>query len=280
VTPWITGSTRAKLTKAGASNIEIPLPPLAEQKRIARILDAADALRTKRREALAQLDALLQSTFLTLFGDPVTNPMGWEESTIDALVENIDSGWSPTCLDRPAKDEEWGVLKLGAVTYCVYREDQTKALPSDLTPRPEIEVQKGDLLFARKNTYELVAACAYVHQTRPRLMLPDLIFRLRLSKASKAEPIFMWQQLIVPRLRKHIQSFAGGAAGSMPNISKAKLRSIEVILPPLSLQQKFARIVESVERQKAAQRAHLAELDALFASLQYRAFRGELSDSK
>jgi type I restriction enzyme S subunit len=66
----------------------------------------------------------------------------------------------------------------------------------------------------------------------------------------------------------------------MPNISKAKLRSIEVILPPLSLQQKFARIVESVERQKAAQRAHLAELDALFASLQYRAFRGELSDSK
>ena len=64
VTPWITGSTRAKLTKAGASGIQIPLPPLAEQKRIAAILDAADALRAKRREALAQLDALLQSTFL------------------------------------------------------------------------------------------------------------------------------------------------------------------------------------------------------------------------
>ena len=78
VTPWITGSTRAKLTKAGASKIQIPLPPLAEQKRIARILDAADALRAKRREALAQLDTLIQSTFVDMFGEPVSNLMGWE----------------------------------------------------------------------------------------------------------------------------------------------------------------------------------------------------------
>lgn len=270
------GVAQLNLSSKWIEKYEIPLPPLAEQKRIAAILDAADALRTKRREAIAQLDALLQSTFLTLFGDPVSNPMGWEKSTIGELVDNIDSGWSPTCLERPAADGEWGVLKLGAVTYCVYREDQTKALPLGLTPRPEIEVQTGDLLFARKNTYELVAACAYVHKTRSRLMLPDLIFRLRLSKAAKTEPIFMWQQLIVPHLRKHIQSFAGGAAGSMPNISKAKLRDIQVIKPPLPLQQKFAAIVESIERQKTAQRAHLAELDALFAALQHRAFRGEL----
>ncbi len=270
------GATVKGITQDNLGKLQIPLPPLAEQKRIAAILDAADALRTKRREALAQLDALLQSSFLTLFGDPVSNPMGWKKSTIGELVDNIDSGWSPTCLERPAADGEWGVLKLGAVTYCVYREDQTKALPPGLTPRPEIEVQKGDLLFVRKNTYELVAACAYVHKTRSRLMLPDLIFRLRLSKAAKTEPIFMWQQLIVPHLRKHIQSFAGGAAGSMPNISKAKLRDIQVIKPPLPLQQKFAAIVESIERQKTTQRAHLAELDALFAALQHRAFRGEL----
>lgn len=272
----ITGVAQPQITGQSLTRFQIPLPPLAEQKRIAAILDAADALRAKRREALAQLDTLLQSTFLTLFGDPVTNPMGWPKSTIDELVENIDSGWSPTCLDRPANDDEWGVLKLGAVTYCIYRDDQTKALPSGLTPRPEIEVRKGDLLFARKNTYDLVAACAYVHETRSKLMLPDLIFRLRLSKTAKTEPIFMWQQLIVPRLRKLIQSFAGGAAGSMPNISKAKLRSIEVICPPLPLQQKFAAIVESIERQKTTQRDHLAELDALFATLQHRAFRGEL----
>jgi type I restriction enzyme S subunit len=258
-----------------AFEFRVPRSILAQQ-RVARILDAADALRAKRREALTQLDTLLQSTFLTLFGDPVTNPMGWPKTSIENLVDNIDSGWSPTCLDRSATDDEWGVLKLGAVTYCEYRENQTKALPHELTPRPEIEVRKGDLLFTRKNTYDLVAACAYVHETRPKLMLPDLIFRIRLSKSHGTEPTFIWQQLIFPRLRKHIQTFAGGAAGSMPNISKAKLRAIELITPPLPLQQKFAAIVESIERQKTTQRAHLAELDALFAALQHRAFRGEL----
>ena len=270
------GAVVKNLNTEIVKNVQIPLPPLAEQKRIAAILDAADALRTKRREALAQLEALLQSTFLTLFGDPVTNPMEWPKTTIENLVDNIDSGWSPTCLDRAATDDEWGVLKLGAVTYCEYRENQTKALPHELSPRPEIEIRKGDLLFTRKNTYDLVAACAYVHETRPKLMLPDLIFRLRLSESHGTEPAFIWQQMIVPRLRKHIQSFAGGAAGSMPNISKAKLRAIELITPPLPLQRRFAAIVKSVERQKTAQRAHLAELDALFAALQHRAFRGEL----
>ena len=86
VTPWITGSTRAKLTKAGASKIQIPLPPLAEQKRIAGILDAADALRAKRREALAQLDTLLQATFLDMFGDPARS--GWTMVTVEAVASS------------------------------------------------------------------------------------------------------------------------------------------------------------------------------------------------
>ena len=70
----------------GRGRLQIPLPPLDEQKRIAGILDAADALRAKRREALAQLDTLLQSTFLDMFGDPVTNPMGWEDRHLPDLV--------------------------------------------------------------------------------------------------------------------------------------------------------------------------------------------------
>ena len=91
VTPWITGSTRAKLTKAGAFKIQIPLPPLAEQERIAGILDVADAVRAKRREALGQLDTLLQSTFLDMFGDPVTNPMGWERKPLGEVIR-VKSG--------------------------------------------------------------------------------------------------------------------------------------------------------------------------------------------
>ena len=107
-------------------------------------------------------------------------------------------------------------------------------------------------------------------------MLSDLIFRLRLKLGIEIKPAFLWQLLIQPKQRQVIQKFAGGSAGSMPNISKAKLRTLKLIKPPPDLQHRFAAIVESVERQKASQRAHLAELDTLFASLQSRAFRGDL----
>ena len=264
------------LNKAKLKRLQIPLPPLAEQKRIAGILDAADALRAKRREALAQLDTLLQSTFLDMFGDPVTNSMGWETEGFDNWLDNIDSGWSPTCLNRKALIHEWGVLKLGAVTWCEFDDSDQKALPPSLAPRPELEVAPGDLLFVRKNTYDLVAAVAYVHKVRSRLMLSDLIFRLRLKSGIGIRPAFLWQLLIQPKQRRVIQRFAGGSAGSMPNISKAKLKTLKLVKPPLDLQHRFAAIAESVERQKASQRAHLAELDTLFASLQSRAFRGDL----
>ena len=82
----MTGTTRRRISRKNLSTVEIPLPPLTEQKRIARILDAADALRAKRREALAQLDTLLQSTFLDTFGDPVTNPMGWERKPLGEVI--------------------------------------------------------------------------------------------------------------------------------------------------------------------------------------------------
>ena len=264
------------LNKAKLKILKIPLPPLAEQKRIAAILDAADAVRAKRREALAQLDTLLQSTFLDMFGDPVTNPMGWEIEGFDNWLDNIDSGWSPKCLNRKALIGEWGVLKLGAVTWCEFDDSDQKALPPSLAPRPELEVAPGDLLFTRKNTHDLVAAVAYVHKVRPRLMLSDLIFRLRLKSGIEIKPAFLWQLLIQPKQRQVIQKFAGGSAGSMPNISKTKLKTLKLIKPPLDLQHRFAAIVESVEQQKASQRTHLAELDTLFASLQSRAFRGDI----
>ncbi len=68
-----------------------------------------------------------------MFGDPVQNEMGWPRQRLREIVEEIDSGWSPVCLDRPAMDGEWGVLKLSAVTSCEYKEEEQKALPPDVT---------------------------------------------------------------------------------------------------------------------------------------------------
>jgi type I restriction enzyme S subunit len=137
-------------------------------------------------------------------------------------------------------------------------------------------VKPGDLLFTRKNTYELVAACALVRDTPPRLMMSDLMFRFRLRSDVEMDATFLHQLLILPTKRSEIQKLAGGSSGSMPNISKARLLAATIEVPPLSLQREFARRVTAVEKIKASHRVSLAELDALFASLQHCAFRGEL----
>jgi type I restriction enzyme S subunit len=268
------GTTR--LTSDRIEALGVPLPPVAEQRRIAEVLDRAEALRAKRRAALALLDTLTQSIFLDLFGDPVTNEKGWRRCRLADLLSTIDSGWSPNCLDRAAEDDEWGVLKLGAVSRGEYDGQQNKALPPDAVANPNLEIRPGDILFSRKNTYELVGACVLVRDTRAKLMMPDLIFRLVLRSGTIVISDYLQALLSHPRKREQLKKLAGGTSGSMPNISKGRLEGMPIEIPPLPLQQTFARRVAAVEKLKAAQRASLAKLDELFASLQHRAFRGEL----
>lgn len=270
------GSTFINISSEELSNFEVPALPLAEQRRIAEVLDRAEALRAKRRAALAQLDTLAQAIFFDLFGDPATNPKGWARVPFGELLSKIDSGWSPVCLDRPVMAGEWGVLKLGAVTWCEYDPSENKAMLPNVSPDPELEVRPGDLLFTRKNTYELVAACALVLATPPRLQMSDLIFRLHLRPDADVDPCFLHRLLINPTKRREMQKLAGGSAGSMPNISKARLQNALIEVPPLPVQRDFARRIGAIEKLKTAQRSSLDELDGLFSVLQHRAFRGEL----
>ncbi|BAG01811.1 putative type I restriction enzyme specificity protein [Microcystis aeruginosa NIES-843] len=274
VTPFITGSTRGKLTKTAANNIPIALPPLEEQRRIAAILDKADGVRRKRKEAIRLTDELLKSTFLEMFGDPVTNPKGWEVRELGDCVKDIESGWSPKCDTRQAEPEEWGVLKLGAVTYGHFNPDENKAMLPDDVPRQELEIKTGDLLVTRKNTYELVGASAFVQMTRPKLMLPDLIFRLRLIDG--IDPVYVWQTLSQKTMRLKLSGLAGGTAGSMPNISKARLRTLPFPVPPQLLQLKYREIFNQFWLKKEHQKESEEISENLFNSLLQRAFRGEL----
>ena len=264
------------VTRAMVDDLEIPVPSMAVQRRMASILEQGDALRAKRRESLAQLDTLTQSIFVEMFGDPASNPKGWKRVLFGELLSGIDSGWSPTCLDRPVAGVEWGVLKLGAVTWCEYNDAENKALPPNVSPVPELEVKVGDLLFTRKNTYELVGACALVSSTRPRLLISDLIFRFRLRPSAKIDTCYLHQLLINPSKRREVQKLANGSSGSMPNISKGRLQTVEVEMPPSAMQSEFRSRVTRIEGLRAAQHASLAEFENLLASLQHRAFRGEL----
>ena len=270
------GSTMQHVNRVEFLETRLAFPERDEQRRIAAILDQADDLRRKRRLAVEKLSALPQAIFQEMFGDPIANLKGWPRLPLRDLIE-LHGGWSPVCLDRSAGSEEWGVLKLSAITTCAYDDTENKALPLGTQQRVALEVKPGDILFSRKNTYQLVGACAYVGTTREKLTIPDLMFRLRPRQDSDAiVGRYLHALLITPPKRRQIRALAGGSAGSMPNVSMGRLSAIDIDVPPTSLQLQFAELVESIESSRMSSMEHIAKLDELFASLQHRAFAGIL----
>ena len=242
------------------------LPPLAEQKRIAGILDAADALRAKRRESLAQLDTLLQSTFLDMFGDPVTNPMGWEETCIGDVAQ-MGTGSTPSRRHKhyfagsipwvKSTEVDWGVI---GDTFEYVSSAGVKAARLKLYPR-------GSIVLALYGQGKTRGKCAVLGlDATINQACCVIVPRDDLSSAF----LFQYLKQSYRRLR------AESRGGNQENLNMGIVRSFSIPLPPLILQHRFAAIVESVEQQKASQRTHLSELDTLFASLQSRAFSGDL----
>lgn len=264
------GATFLQVNRQDIRELQIPLPPLAEQKRIAAILDAADALRAKRREALAQLDALLQSSFLTLFGDPVVNPMGWPQVELGDLVaddDRINYG-----VVQPG-DEYPGGRPLIRVGDFVGGELDLSGIKF-IDPKIDAQYERSRLLGT-----ELLVSCVGSIGTVCRVPLSAKGHNIaravaRVPLSPKVEREFMLFCLRSFGVQNYFTNETRTV--SQPTLNIGLIKTATVTVPPLPLQQKFAAIVESVERQKAAQRAHLAELDALFAALQHRAFRGEL----
>lgn len=253
-------------------NEKLIVPLIDEQKRIVHTLDQADSLRQRRKQAIDLLDEYQKATFHKMFGDPIINDKNWKRVKFSDLLLTIESGRSPVCLNRPTTNAEWGVLKLGAITKCIYKSYENKALTDKERPNPSLEVRPGDVLFSRKNTYELVAACAYVWDTPPRLMLPDLIFRFAIKDKNELNPIYLQSLLSNVTKRKSIQKLAGGAAGSMPNISKSKLLDQLIELPPINLQQQYAEIVTQTEILRQKMLVQTKELEHQFNALMQKSF--------
>lgn len=257
---------------ANLTDIELPEYSLKKQKQIIQILDTADNLRQKREEQLALLDDYLKSVFIEIFGDPIFNDKKWPLVELNSIIENIDSGWSPVCVDNHRESQDVPVvLKLGAVTYCVFNQLEYKIIPKDVDIKKRVEVQSKDLLFTRKNTKDLVGASVYVFKCERNLLLPDTIFRLN-YKNTLVSGIYLWKLFTEKGFRKVIQNLATGSAGSMPNISKEKLKKLRMPLPSLNIQNKFASIVEQAEQIKQKMRASLDEMDNHFNALMQRYF--------
>lgn len=250
-------------------HLDIPLPSIEEQQRIASVLDQLDALRVKRRGAIAQIDELTQSIFLDMFGDPVSNPGGWPAySMLDCCSPY--SGGTPS----KSNSEYWeGRLpwfspkdlkatdlfdSIDHISEAVPRSTTLKLLPKDTV----VIVVRG-MILAHTVPIGVLRVPATINQDLKALIPRESIDPQFLAACLRAQHEFILQQVST-------------AAHGTKRLDSEALARIQILVPPVPLQQEFARRVGVVERLKHSHCSHLAELDALFASLQSRAFRGAL----
>ena len=270
----VTG-TISNLSLTSIGGLKIPLPPIEEQRRIAAVLDAVDDLRTKRRQALAKLDTLTQAIFIDMFGDLANNDRGWPVGHIGDVVKGFETGKSVAA----GPDDAPGglrVLKVSAVTARTYKWHESKPVPIDYEAPISHHVKAGDLLMSRANTTELVGACAFVTSTPPNHLLPDKLWRFIWRSEESADPLYIWKALQDRKVRDQIGDRASGSSGSMKNISQAKFLGVDLPMPPIELQRVFAKAVDHLDARAESLSLSADQFDTLFASLQQRAFAGEL----
>lgn len=257
---------------------QIPLPPLSEQKRIARILDEADELRTKRRESLALLDTLLQSTFLDMFGDPITNPMGWKVKKLKEISTHILNGTTPKGGKQVYSEDGivffrsqnvWrNTLVLDDVVY-IDNKTHNKMKKSSLKNKDILMTKTGRI---NTENSSLGRAAIFLGED-DSANINGHVYLIRLQNSAFHR--FILYILTTNEFKEYIRRVCVGAIDKR-QINKEHLEEFPIIFPPLDLQHRFAALVESVEQQKVVMHQHLAELDTLFASLQQRAFNEEL----
>ena len=260
-------TTVAIVNKSRFQSLEIPLPPLEEQRRIAAILDKADGVRRKRKEAIRLTEELLKSTFLEMFGDPVTNPKGWEIAKLGDFGKILTGNTPPRSVSENYGDEiEW--IKSDNITT-----------PEHFLTQAEEKLSAKGKKIARTvpNGSVLVTCIAGSRSSIGRAALTDreVAFNQQINAVvpnSDVDPYFLYGQLFVAQHLVQAQS-----TDSMKGmVNKSKFSSIEFIKPPSQKQQKFGKWFLGFHRYYMNLISGEEQSENLFNSLLQKAFRGEL----
>lgn len=270
LTAVITGAAQPQITRQSLAPLKVRFPVPTEQRRIAAILDQADALRVKRREALVQLDNLTQSIFIEMFGNPIPTRSRWPIAKLSVACTKISDGThhSPPIQSAgipyiTAKHLKAYGLDFYLAPWFVSPEDHHK-IYARCDPKP------GDVLYIKDGATTGIAA---VNQYDFEFSMLSSLALLR-PDSGILNAYYLCYWLNNPVVKNEILGAMAGAAIS--RLTLTKIKAISLPLPSVELQRQFASRVASIQMLKNAQSESLVELDALFASLQHRAFRGEL----
>lgn len=253
-------------------DLEIPLPPLPEQKRIAAILDKADEIRRKRQQALKFADEFLRSVFLDMFGDPVTNPKGWDKESISDLATRVTKGESPKWQGFQYQDEGVFFVTSENVLWGTMNKQKRKYISEEFHKKlRRSQLKENDLLI------NLVGASI----GRSCLVTKDILpanINQAVSVTSlnneKIIPMIALQQVITPQLQRDLLGNAVDFARA--NLSLTNIRELKLIVPPLDMQLKWYTISNRVQAFLNKENTALLTITSLFNSLSQRAFQDDL----
>ncbi len=202
------------------------------------VLNRAAGIRRLRETALAKARETIPALFLSMFGDPATNPMGWPIEPLGRVIAGFQGGKNLQAGDETGTGPR--ILKISAVTGGLFRPEESKPAPAGYTAPRDHFVRRGDLLITRANTAELVGAVALVDQDHSGLLLPDKVWCFLWQQPSPVASSFMQALFGTGQVREALRRMATGTSDSMRNISQAKLLMLPTPVPPLARQQDFA----------------------------------------
>ncbi|MFD9136415.1 hypothetical protein ACFU6M_20720 [Streptomyces bottropensis] len=234
------------------SDFPILLPPLTEQRRIvAEIeqqlvhIEAGQEAVGDARKRVAELIQAIRADALwpTLTDSPL--PTGWSWGTVGDVLDDIEAGRSFTCLPRPANPDEWGIIKVSAMTWGEFQPEENKALPPGRDPNPDYEIHSGNILISRANTVDYVGAPVLVGPTRGKLLLSDK--SLRLIPKQDVDANWLIHLLASPPVRAQYSEAATGTSDSMRNISQQAIRNARIPIPVSNAKRK--ELAETINSQ-------------------------------
>jgi type I restriction enzyme S subunit len=272
-----TGTALKQLPVKNLKKIKLPLPPLPQQQKIANILDAADALRQNDKALIAKYDELTQALFLDMFGDPVSNPKGWEIKNIEQIAKSGKGSIKRGPFGGALKKEIF--VEDG---YLVY--EQFHALNNDFSRSryfidenkfnelKGFEVHPNDIIISCSGVY--LGKLAIVPKGARKGIINQALLKITLDESKMKNDFFVFLFSHKNFREKHFDANRGAGIPNFPPMSEFK--KFPFISPPMKLQEQFVERVAVIEEQKAIAHKSLEKSESLFNSLLQKAFKGEL----
>ncbi|ENW30358.1 restriction endonuclease subunit S [Acinetobacter lwoffii] len=266
------GGGQPNISQGIIKDLEVPLPSLSEQRRIASILDKADELRQKRQQAIEKLDQLLQATFIDMFGDPVSNPKGFKVAKLAEQVDLIQIGPFGTQLHQEDYIEN-GIplinpshIKNGKIIP----NDKLTVSKSKHEELTQYHLRLNDVLLGRRGE---MGRCAVVTEKEVGWLCGTGSLFIRPNR-EKINPFFLELLLSSDSIKKYLENVSQGQ--TMANLNKSIVGAIPLILPSIEIQNKFFIISEKIDKMKSEFKNAKNRANNLFESLQNQAFSGNL----